>query len=263
VSVVVYRQGQLTVTRDEAGWSIDDGVGCARVADDGVVAIAGDDDVVGVVAAALSARLRGEAFHLHAGVVRVGDVGAEDGVILVAGDSGAGKTTATLALAAAAAVRLVGDDICFLRMVDDVVVARAHRRPLHVGPQTRAMFPALQILSATPTRAGKLTACLPDELGGDAARASPVRGLVFPRIDRNDGSVTTVTPLTPSKTLAHLLRASAMVTWPGLPHAQAHLDVLGRLARLPAVALVMGQDARARPACIVEALRRTAPGFSA
>jgi hypothetical protein len=261
VSVAVYRQGQLSVTRDEAGWSIDDGIGCARVADDGVVAIAGDDDVVGVVAAALSARLRGEDFHLHAGVVRVGDVGADDGVILVAGDSGAGKTTATLAFAAAA--RLVGDDVCFLRMVDDVVVARAHRRPLHVGRETRAMFPALQILSDAPTRAGKLTARLPDDVDGDAARASPVRGLVFPRIDRHDGSVTTVTTLTPSTTLAHLLRASAMVTWPGLPHAQAHLDVLGRLARRPAVELVMGQDARARPACIVEALRRTAPGFSA
>lgn len=259
MSVAVYRQGQLSVTRDEAGWSIDDGVGHARVADDGAVALAGDDDVVGVVAAALSARLRGEAFHLHAGVVRVGG-GGEDGVILVAGDSGAGKTTATLALAAAA--RLVGDDVCFLRLVDDVVVARAHRRPLHVGRETRAMFPALQLLSDAPTRAGKLTAKLPDDVDGDAARAWPVRGLVFPRIDRHDGSVTTVTTLTPSTTLAHLLRASAMVTWPGLPHAQAHLDVLGRLARLPAVDLVMGQDARARPACIVEALRRAAPGVS-
>jgi hypothetical protein len=262
VSVVVYRQGPLVVARDEAGWSIVDGAGRARVGNDGTVVFEGDDDVVGVVALALSARLRGEAFHLHAGVVRVGG-GDDDGVILVAGDGGAGKTTATLALASSGG--LIGDDVSFVQVVDDVVAARAHRRPLHVGTETWAMFPALHILSDTPTRAGKLAATLPDagNVDDDRDRPWPVRGLVFPRIDRRDGSATQVTALTPSTTLAHLLRASAMVTWPGLPHAQAHLDVLGRLARLPAVDLVMGQDARTRPTRIVEALRRTAPRFLA
>ena len=53
-----------------------------------------------------------------------------------------------------------------------------------------------------------------------------------------------------------------MVTWPEVPHAQAHFDALGRLARVPAFGLVMGADARFAPAVVLDALRRAGSLFA-
>jgi len=246
---VIYRQGPLVVERVGDGYRVVDDVGQAVVSRDGEVRVEGDDDVVGVVATALSARIRGEAFHVHAGAVP-----AAGGVVLVAGDSGAGKTTASLALAGAEGP--LGDDVCFVRVDGDSVVARVSARPLHVGDVTRAMFPALELLDDTVTRAGKRRAQVPVIEGAGPTTWWPVVGLVFPSIDRTEGSRSHASRWTAAISLARLFLASAMVTWPEVPHAQAHFDALGRLARVPAFGLVMGADARRAPAVVVDALRR-------
>lgn len=246
---VVYRQGGLVVTHEGHGFRVVDDVGQALVGPDGHIRIDGDDEVVGVVAAALSARIRGEAFHLHAGAVRVAG-----GVVLVAGDSGAGKTTASLALGRAG--DLIGDDVCFVRVVGGDVVVRVSARPLHVGDVTLAMFPGLELLDDVVTRAGKRRARLAPHDDDDGRAWWPVLALVFPSIDRTAGARSRASTWTPTMTLPRLLQASAMVTWPGLPHAQDHLDVLGRLARCPAFGLAMGQDARGDVAVIVDVMRR-------
>ncbi len=244
---IIYRQGLLVVERVGDTYRVVDDVGRAVVSSDGDIRVEGDDDVVGVVAAALAARLRGEAFHVHAGVVRV-----PGGVVLVAGDSGAGKTTASLVLAGAEGP--LGDDVCFVRVEGDRVVARVLARPLHVGDVTHAMFPALALLDDTVTRAGKRRARLPMTDNDAHSTWWPVVGLVFPSIDRTEGSRSHASRWTASMALPRLFLASAIVTWPEVPHAQRHLDSLGRLARRPAWGLVMGQDATVD--VVMDALRR-------
>jgi hypothetical protein len=265
---VVYRQGTLVVMREAKGWSVRDEFEQALVADDGAVAcdaaVATGGGSVEVVATALSARVRGEGFHLHAGAVVV-----PGGLALVAGDSGAGKTTTCLALQAWGQVKT--DDVCFLQRVGDDVVARPWRRPLHVGEVTQAMFPSLRLLEAPLTRAGKRQALLgrssaalkdgADDVDGAASDATSeldgpltVRALVFPSIDRTPYSRTRSATLTPTQALERLMVASAMVLWPGVPHAHAHLEVLGRLTLRPAFALTLGHDAQKDPSVIGQSL---------
>jgi hypothetical protein len=264
---VVYRQGTLVVRREADGWSVRDEFEQAYVADDGAVTsspAAGGS--VEVVVAALSARVRGEGFHLHAGAVCV-----PGGLALVAGDSGAGKTTTCLALQVFG--QMEADDVCFLRRIGDDVVARPWRRPLHVGEVTRAMFPSLRLLEAPLTRAGKWQALLRDspaarsgvieDVDGAARDATAelgvpmtVQALVFPSIDRAPQSRTRAAALAPTQALERLMVASAMVLWPGVPHAHAHLEVLGRLTSRPAFAVTLGHDAHHDPAVIGHALVR-------
>ncbi len=265
---VVYRQGTLVVMREAEGWSVRDELEQALVADDGAVAcgaaVAAGGGSVAVVATALSARVRGEGFHLHAGAVVV-----SGGLALVAGDSGAGKTTTCLALQAWGQVK--ADDVCFLQRVDDDVVARPWRRPLHVGEITQAMFPSLRLLEAPLTRAGKRQARLRrssaalkhgaedvDDAAADATSEldvpMTVRALVFPSIDRTPHSRTRAATLTPTQALERLVVASAMVLWPGVPHAHSHLEVLGRLTSRPAFAVTLGHDAQNDPSVIGQAL---------
>lgn len=246
---VIYRQGPLTVERDGDAFRVVDDAGTALVSAAGDIHVEGCDEVVGVVAAALSSRITAASFHVHAGAVRTAA-----GVILVAGDSGAGKTTASLALGTVGAV--VGDDVCFVRVVDDAVVAQAWSKPLHVGAVTQAMFPTLEILGGDRTRAGKHRARLPAVGDGAGHGWWPVQAIVLPAIDRREDARTHASRSPATSTLGRLLQASAMVTWAGVPHGQAHLDVLGRLARCPGFMLVMGADARRDPAVVVDVLRR-------
>ena len=259
MNVVVYRQGSLVVARERGGWRVHDEADSALIDDDGMIAMihtqAIHAGVVDVVAAALSARVRGDSFHVHAGAVAYGA-----GLVLVVGDGGAGKTTTCLALASGG--HLMGDDVSFLCVVDGVVVARPWRRPLHVGEVTRSMFPSLELLEAAPpTRAGKRQARLPTSsmAGDDALELAPptaVWALVVPSIDHRPGSRTVAAALSPTQALEHLITASAMVLWPGVPHAQRHLELLGQTAARPAYSVTIGQDARDDAAVIERALVR-------
>lgn len=181
----------------------------------------------GVVARALVERAAGW-FHVHAGFVG-------DGTLIV-GESGAGKTTTTLALSAAST--LLTDDVVFVQRCGDVVVARPLTRPLHVGEVTLRMFPQLRprLLPGTSLAGKSIVAAVAVDVGEVV-----VGRVVFPAIV--DAPTTSAAALTSSQALPRLLRGSAMVAWPGLPRAAEHLDALGALARLPAIAVTLGRDA--------------------
>ncbi len=252
--ILVYAQGALRVVHADGAFVVTDGHSEARVAGDGTVSVVGDDDdddddVIGVVAAAIAARMQGR-FHVHAGAVAVGD----DGVWLIPGNSGQGKTTTTLALVMASAPSmspaptLLGDDVAFVQSHPDGVWASSLWRPLHVGDTTARMFSGLTIDSEERTRAGKRRARCPQQAGAeDAARLRRVVGLVFPHIATTTSgttptSATTSRALSPAEVLPRLLVASAMVTWTGLPQGQAHLDALSALAQIQAVEVVLAAD---------------------
>lgn len=263
--VVMFRQGSLRVLRQAAAVVVrcgevarvvigdDDTLGSvlhASVRADDAVALQVLDSVGLVVARAILERRAGR-FHVHAGLVVDGGVGT-----LVAGRSGAGKTTTTLALMAAGA-KLAGDDVAFVRVVDDVVRVAALRRPLHVGESTAAMFQALlpPAREGGQSLMGKLIVDVAaDAHGVDANTGAdvPVGLLVFPSIRAVD--VTTARSMPLADVLQHLLEASAMVSWPHLAGTQGHLDALGRLARVASVAVVLGKDALTRPAAITDAI---------
>ena len=233
----IYTQGELTVdvvdVVNGGGYRVQDAAGSATVDAGGVVCCDGDESVVGAVAEAIAGRLTGH-FHLHAGALDDGQ-----SLWLVAGDSGRGKTTTTLALRGPG-VRLATDDVVYLRWRGGVVEAQARPRPLHVGLVTRELFPELQATDAPQTRAGKAVMALVQKAPASSAWQA-VAGLIFPEIDTEGRS--RAAPLTTS--FDRLLVASAMVTWRGLPNGQAHLDALGWLSQRPALAVVLGVDARA------------------
>jgi hypothetical protein len=199
--------------------------------------------VVDVVVEALLQR-RSHRFHVHAGVV------VDDAVAtLVLGPSGAGKTTTTLALARAGGA-LGGDDVGFVSRRDDgVVVVTTLRRPLHLGEATARLFGEIvpDVDDGVRTLQGKRV--VPHDLADVVA--VPVARLVFPRIAAV--STTTSRSLPPAEALAKLMVASASVAWP-LPGTEAHLDVLGRLAALPAVEVTLGRDALDDAGAIVRAV---------
>lgn len=270
----VLRQGRGLVVRcgDVARVVIDDddtldGVLLAEVVDDGRAAMVLLDAVALVVARAILERRRGR-FHVHGGlVVDDGDSRLGRGT-LIAGPGGVGKTTTTLALMAAGA-RLAGDDVAFIQVLHDVVQDVVHvvalRRPLHVGAATAAMFAGL-LPAPRPNESslmGKRVVDVAVEAGGAGAGALsdadsstqgvPVVRLVFPSIAAV--ATTTARRLSAAEVLPRLLEASAMVGWRHVAGAQAHLDALGCLARVEAVAVVLGRDALTRPAAITDAMK--------
>jgi hypothetical protein len=199
--------------------------------------------VVEVVVEALLRRRAGQ-FHVHAGVVV--DAGR---ATLVLGPSGAGKTTTTLALARAGGA-LGGDDVGFVALRDDGVVAVTPLpRPLHLGDATARLFGEVvpDIDDGVRTLQGKRV--VPHDLADVVA--VPVARLVFPRIAAVP--TTTARSLLPAEALGKLMVASASVAWP-LPGTDAHLDVLGRLAALPAVEVTLGQDGLDDAGAIVRAV---------
>ena len=256
----LYAQGLLNVFRTGAGYRVEHGddVWIDIDSDGNEVASSVNNTrssriireaVVDVVVEAIRRRMRGF-FHMHAGAVAVGD-----GLVLIAGDGGQGKTTTTLALAAAGAVRC-GDDVVFVRRGERGVVGAAWARPLHVGPETRRMFPDVEArVVAGLSLAGK---AIVDVDGDEVERA--VVGVVYPSIDRDPNSLTSATRTTAHAGMVRLLSASAMVTWPGVPRAQEHLDVLAALTALPAIALCLGADALEDPARIAAAVHQALPG---
>src|SRR5262249_39557977 len=102
---------------------------------------------IGMLQLALAVALRREGlFHLHAAAL-IHPSGAS---VLVAGGSGAGKPTTTLAMLEAGAAYL-GDEFLFLRAAPaGAVEVRAFPREFHLGPRTLAAFPRLLPLAGPP-----------------------------------------------------------------------------------------------------------------
>lgn len=203
-----------------------------------------------LIALAVTARTRG-LFHLHAGtVVSPGNTAA-----LIVGDARSGKTTTTLALVVAG-WRTAGDDAAWLSLerADGGVRALGVRRPFHLRPLTRQIFPQLDE-ALTPPPAGtveepKWSLDAPTVFGERwlTGAVAPTL-LVLPTIV--DEARSSIAPAAADEAFARLLRASALVLVDGLPQRREHLRVIERLlAQTRALTLRLGRDALATPTCL-------------
>jgi hypothetical protein len=191
-----------------------------------------------LVTLALSELLKRRALYfVHAAGVAVGDR-----AILLAGPSGSGKSTLATALAASGR-GLLGDDSLF--------IVRRRRLEVLAFPDALDLDDrSSELVSrAFPTWRGTpgAEAALPSELGlAVAGPAATPAAIVFPTIEAGP---TEAVPLSPDEAL---LRLAPDVLLTERRAAQAHLDVLGDLARdVPAYRLDLGPDLAAAVETVV------------
>lgn len=198
-----------------------------------------------VIALAIALRQHG-LFHMHAGALVRGD-GRR---VLVMGDSGAGKSTVTLALLDAGA-RPLGDDTLFLAERDGAPTLLAFARPFHLAPATAAAFPALPTTSRDAN--GKSEIAL-DALPGRAIdRMSAPDVVLFPVVTRE--ATTRAVPIDAAEAFGQALRSIALVAVDGMTHKVEQLALLrALLANARAFELHLGADWLADPAGAAERL---------
>lgn len=192
-----------------------------------------------MVALALALR-HYDRFHVHAALVRATD-GRWWGV---AGESGAGKTTLTMALLVASGA-WSSDDAMFLS-ASRPAVGWGWPRNFHVSAATLAMFPQFQTAVASPsaTLAGKYRVEIGRAQG--AEHSVPLAGWLFPQVGAVDA--TTVSPLSGAGAFGRLLTASAWAAFPELAAHRMHLQALRDAANHgPAWEIVLGRDMLAEP----------------
>ena len=181
-------------------------------------------------------------FDAHAAVACV-----DDRALLVMGDAGSGKTTTLLALLLAGATYL-GDDRVLLRSAPAGVELLGYPRDFHLTQETLRVHPQLHLDDDAP-------AAIDGKLRLDPRRAFPERfraafqgniTLLLPAIHAQ--SATTLVPLGAADALGGLLTSSATVALEVLPHRQAQLALLTRLANTAsAFELRLGQDLLSTP----------------
>lgn len=178
-----------------------------------------------VITTALQLALREqETIRLHAGVVLLPD---QSGAIALAGDSGSGKTTCTLALLQSGCVPM-GDDQAFLRQKADEWEFLTSGRSFRLTPRTLSAYPQLRAYCG---------GLLP-ELGKHELRISelvrPVerfRGrvrLLFPRLTRSRD--TSLSDMSVAEAIGELMVASPLVTVGAPAQVRRHLRLLQGLA---------------------------------
>jgi len=169
---------------------------------------------------------------VHAGAVGRGGHG-----VLVAGNSGAGKSTTTLACLEAG-LDYAGDDYVLV----DVESATVHSLygTAKVEPENLGRFPALAPLVVNPDRldAEKAVVLLDDHRAERLVRSLRLRAVVLPNVTGRRGS--TLTAVSP----AAAIRVLAPTTSSHLPgHGRAVVTKLSRLVReLPCYRLDAGTD---------------------
>lgn len=193
------------------------------------------------VALAFALRHHG-VFHLHAAAL---DGGA--GAVLVAGQSGVGKTTLAMALLEAG-LSWLGDDAAYLAERGGAPLLAGVPRRFHPRPETLRAFPHVAACAEPPDASGR-RALDPEAVwpGRRQGRALPPAALLFPEISRRPGTRTA--RLEPSDALGRLIEASALLVVDGAARSAEHLALLGRLAgSLPALRVELGEDLLQAPA---------------
>jgi hypothetical protein len=182
-------------------------------------------------------------FHMHAGAV----VRADGTRVLIAGDSGSGKSTVTLGLLEPGA-NYLGDDALFLMHGLDGIEVLAFPRPFHLGPATLEAFPLLRCGASAERVDGKHDVAMDvlDVTGArPIARMAAPQVLLFPRVTR--AASTRSTGLIAADAFGALLRASAFAIVDGMPAVHEHVAILGDVARSGrAYELAHGRDWLAR-----------------
>lgn len=251
------------------GWALYDGRSRIDVTGDGQQVTArlhpaslSDPDevrVVGVMAAVLLALRVHGLYHVHGGCVRR----ADGTVVLVAGDSGHGKSTTTLTLMEPGA-QVLGDDTLLLRQGEAGVEIHGFPRWFHVTDATWRAFPWLAAAEVAGRRTVLGKRCVDVSRlsrGGVAARVlwQAPAVLVLPRVEADEP--TEWTRVEPGDAFGAMLVASAWVVVDGLPGREAHLELLGQLSSVGvAVDARMGRDALDASGVVPSQLRRVLAG---
>ncbi len=202
---------------------------------------------------ALSVGLRGLGlFQLHAAALRL-----DDFLVLVAGDSGAGKTTTALSLAVAGAA-WGGDDTVFLHADGAGGAAIACvPRSFHLRAQTVRAFPSLEEHATLRPDGAE------ERWDLDPRRAFPDRGflragtpdiLVFPTVTTQPHTQTR--RLSQAEAAGRLIPAGAFVVVDGIVGAPEQMALFGAMASAArAVSLELGGDALRDPSVVAACLR--------
>ncbi len=178
-------------------------------------------------------------FHMHAaGLVTSGGT-----TVLVAGVSGAGKSSTTLALLEAGA-RLLSDDAL---LIDASNPSAIHAYPcgFHVGERTVEAMPRLRAHTRGSYRADVRKVILDADEAYPGARifeAPRPKVCVFPRIE--EGVRTQLVPTDQATMFGRLLEAGGWLFYPHMAHKEAQLQATEHLVRgARGFTLVLGPDA--------------------
>ncbi len=197
------------------------------------------------IAVALALRDRGF-FHVHAAAV----LHPSRGPVLLVGASGAGKTTATIALVEAG-YGFIGDDALLL----DETRLCSFPRPFHLGPATLAAFPRLEPFTRPTEGRGdkrQLDPALAFPGRHHATSPAPVLAL-YPRIERE--GPTRIEPLPAADALGELIGQSGGLVIRDIPRKHEHLALLTRLTNGARHAeLCLGRDLLADPSILARVL---------
>ncbi|MFT3914555.1 MAG: hypothetical protein QM704_10690 [Anaeromyxobacteraceae bacterium] len=196
---------------------------------------------------------RARLFHLHAAAV----VRPDGAAILIAGSSGAGKTTTALALLEAG-VEYLGDDAIFLHPSADpgqIAHAVAFPRAFHLGPATLSAFPRLLPLAGpAPARTDKRPVdprvAFPDRHRPEIPLSRGRTIAVFPSI--SGGKTTEISAISKAEAFGHLLAESAALIVEGMPFRDENLAILRALVDAASpVEIRLGEDALTAPRAAV------------
>jgi hypothetical protein len=201
------------------------------------------------IALALVLRAHG-LFHLHAGAVaHPGGAG-----VLLAGASGAGKTTAVIALVEAG-YAFLGDDALLVTAAPSGVAICAFPRPFHVAPATLQASPRLAAMAQPSFGRGDKRDVDPRRAFPDRQRPTlgPPALVLHPRVE--PASPTALAPLPPAEGLGNLIASSGGLVIEGTARRAEHVALLGRIAaKARHVELRMGQDLLRDPARLAQAV---------
>jgi hypothetical protein len=249
--------GPLRVSCDHGAFLLRDGANALTVSADGRrievarlgSAADGASELALLVGIVVALRHHG-LFHLHAAALE------EEGGrrVLVAGTSGAGKTTLALALAAAGLAPLADDAVLLTRRRGPPRVV-GFPRPFHLGERTAAAFPELADHLGPPAATGKRALDTRAALGVHARGEMALPDvLLLPEIA--PAARTTVEPVSTAEAFCALVECGALVVADGMPAVPEQLALLRALADAASAARVrLGEDVLRDPAaCALETL---------
>lgn len=210
----------VTVTDQDGGFRVTDSDGCNELVDDerSALVVTSDRLVTGVIGRLAQRRV----YALHAAALRHGD-----GVVIISGRSGAGKTTLALGLMVAG-LPLLSDELALLDSDEQTVLP--YRRAVHVRPGTPELIEPLRFLSTRPRielGGGSEWALLPADLEhafpGALGTAGPLTHVLL--LEERQPGPARLSPLPAGIAALELMRATPTA-------AVAFDDVLARLVHL-------------------------------
>lgn len=182
-------------------------------------------------------------------MVHSGAVGTDSAGVLLAGRSGAGKSTTAIACATQG-MRYVADDFCLVEAGATPRVMSLYNSA-KLGPASLARFPHLTPPDWTPTEPDeKALLFLHQHAWARVAASLPLRAILLPTV--TGGTSTTYTPVSPIAILTELAPSSTMYL-PGAGQAEFR-TMAAFVSALPCYRLNLGGPIAHIPAVITEVL---------